>query len=324
MKIGVFSAIFRKQNLSLAQMLQKLNDFGVHTVELASGGQPGTDQCNPAVLNKDQGALSEFKTTIKEYGFEISALSCHSNALNPNKEKRELARSYLKEAILLAERLGVATVNTFPGCPGDGPGARYPNFAAGNWPKEQTELLKYQWEEEIIPFWRQMSVFAKSHNVRIGFEMEAGESVHSLRTLKKLRDALGDNASVIGANFDPSHCAWMGMSPVEMIKGLAKENALFHFHAKDTQLYKRNIEENGILESRYLENPQRPWVFRTVGYGNSLEYWKDIISALKFAGYDGSVSIEHEDFLMSREEGIQKAISFLKQIIIEDKPTDSF
>ena len=35
-------------------------------------------------------------------------------------------------------------------------------------------------------------------------------------------------------------------------------------------------------------------------------------------GYDGVVSIEHEDSLMSVKEGLEKAVQFLQDIIIEE------
>ena len=43
--------------------------------------------------------------------------------------------------------------------------------------------------------------------------------------------------------------------------------------------------------------------------------WKDIISALRMVGYDYVLSIEHEDSLMSVNEGLQKAVRFLKEVI---------
>ena len=61
--------------------------------------------------------------------------------------------------------------------------------------------------------------------------------------------------------------------------------------------------------------------FRTVGYGNDMNYWKDMISNLKMTGYDGVISIEHEDGLMSVKEGLEKAVSFLKEILITEDPT---
>ena len=59
------------------------------------------------------------------------------------------------------------------------------------------------------------------------------------------------------------------------------------------------------------------WIFRTVGYGNGLQYWRDMISALRLAGYDKVMSIEHEDSLMTTDEGLEKAVAFLKASVIE-------
>ena len=64
------------------------------------------------------------------------------------------------------------------------------------------------------------------------------------------------------------------------------------------------------------------WIFRSVGYGNGLDYWRDMISALRLAGYDKVMSIEHEDSLMTPEEGLEHAVAFLKESIIKNpKPT---
>ena len=78
-----------------------------------------------------------------------------------------------------------------------------------------------------------------------------------------------------------------------------------------------NTKVNGVLDTKnYGDILERSWVFRTVGYGHSKQVWNDIISTLKAVGYDGSISIEHEDALMSPEEGLEKAIEFLKEVLI--------
>lgn len=66
----------------------------------------------------------------------------------------------------------------------------------------------------------------------------------------------------------------------------------------------------------------RAWTFRTVGYGHSPYVWVDIISQLIINGYDYVLSIEHEDPIMSVEEGFQKACQTLKSVNIYDKPAD--
>ncbi|MCC6314256.1 MAG: sugar phosphate isomerase/epimerase, partial [Thermomicrobiales bacterium] len=39
---------------------------------------------------------------------------------------------------------------------------------------------------------------------------------------------------------------------------------------------------------------------------------------LRIAGYDGAISIEHEDSLMSVDEGFSKAVAFLKNVVIRE------
>ncbi len=144
--------------------------------------------------------------------------------------------------------------------------------------------------------------------------MHPGFCVYNPETLLRLRAAVGD---VIGANFDPSHLIWQGIDPVAAIRAL--EGAIYHFHAKDTKIDKYNVAKFGVLDTKhYSDEAHRSWIFRSVGYGNGLDYWRDIISALRLVGYDKVMSIEHEDSLMTPEEGLRHAVEFLKESIIKD------
>ena len=171
----------------------------------------------------------------------------------------------------------------------------------------------------LIPYWKKKVEFAKAHGVsKIAFELHPGFCVYNTRTMLRIRREVGPE---IGANFDPSHLIWQGMDPCTAIRELGKEGAIFHFHAKDTKVDPRNTAVNGVLDTtHYGEELERSWIFRTVGYGNGEEYWRNIISELRMADYDYAVSIEHEDGLMSGREGLEKAISFLKNVLIyEDR-----
>ena len=214
--------------------------------------------------------------------------------------------------------MGVDTVITFSGCPGDHPGAKYPNWATCPWPEDFLAVLDYQWNEVLIPYWKETAKFAKEHGVKVAFEMHPGFCVYNPETMLRLREAAGDN---LGANLDPSHLIWQGMDPVAVIREL--KDAIFHFHAKDTKIDKYNTAKNGVLDTKhYSDEINRSWVFRTVGFGNDLTYWRDIASNLRLVGYDKVMSIEHEDRLMSIDEGLKKAVEFLKQAIISDpKPS---
>jgi len=98
-------------------------------------------------------------------------------------------------------------------------------------------------------------------------------------------------------------------------------DAIFHFHAKDTKIDAANTAVKGVLDlTPYGDEIHRSWVFRSVGYGGGAEYWKEIISNLRMIGYDYAVSIEHEDSLMSQNEGLSKAVALLKDVIIREQP----
>ncbi len=296
-----------------------LSQNGVQMIEIGCGGYPGTAHCDPEVLLNDEEKLAEFIQTIKEYNLEISALSCHGNMVHPVKEIAGKFDDNLTNAILLAEKLGVPVVNTFSGCPGGSAEDRQPNWVTCPWPEDFTEILNYQWNEVLIPYWKKKVAFAKEHGIhKIALELHPGFCVYNTNTLLRLREAVGPE---IGANFDPSHLIWQGMDPCACIRELGKAGAIYHFHAKDTKIDTYNTALNGVLDTtHYADEINRSWIFRSVGYGHGEEFWKAIVSELRLAGYDYAISIEHEDSLMSGKEGLLKAISCLKNVLIfEDR-----
>ena len=249
---------------------------------------------------------------------EISALSCHGNPVHPNKEVAEKYHNDFIDTMKLAQMLGVDTVIGFSGCPGDSETSQKSNWVTCAWPNEFGEILEYQWNEKLIPYWKSVAAEAKKYGVtKIALEMHPGFCVYNPETMMRLRNAVGD---IIGANFDPSHLFWQGIDPAEAIKYLGS-GAIHHFHAKDTKIDKANTSVNGVLDTKSLGDiVNRSWLFRTVGYGNDDSVWKEIFSALRVVGYDGAISIEHEDALMSPTEGLEKAIAFLKETIIFQSP----
>lgn len=315
MKLGVFTCLLSEK--SLEDVLKYLSESGVTAIELGTGGYPGNAHANAAELLADTAKLEAFKAVIKKYGMEISALSCHGNPVHPNKQVADQFHKIFEDSVLLAEKLGVRRIVTFSGCPGDSPTATYPNWVTCPWPEDFGKILDYQWNDVLIPYWKKTAEYAKAHGVdKIALEMHPGFCVYNTDSLLKLRNAVGDT---IGANFDPSHLFWQGMDPVASIRKLG--SAIFHFHAKDCKIDEANTSVNGVLDTKnYGDEINRSWIFRTVGYGHGYNVWKDIISNLRMVGYDYAISIEHEDSLMSANEGLQKAITFLKEVMtFEDK-----
>lgn len=314
MKLGVFMVLLSGRKLEDA--LDYVASKGLKAVEIGTGGYPGNAHCNPAELLENETALKNFKNAVESRGLIISALSCHGNPLHPQKAiAKDFHDTYVK-TVQLAEKLEVPVVNTFSGCPGDHEDAKYPNWPVAPWPNDYQEILTWQWDNKIIPYWTEWGKYAADHNVKIGLELHGGFSVHTPGTLLRLREAAGE---VIGANLDPSHLWWQGIDPVQAIHILGREGAIHHFHAKDTTIDPVNVNKHGVTDMQsYANMLDRAWQFRSVGYGHDVKEWADIMSALRLVGYDYVVSIEHEDGLMSIEEGFTKAVQNLQQVLIEE------
>lgn len=314
MKLGVLTTLFQDRPLEAA--LDYFQKIGVQAVEIGTGCYPGDAHCKPAGLLQDPAALKAYRKNIEDRGLVISAFSCHANPLSPDKAFAAESDRVYRETVRLASELGVGVINLFSGCPGDSEDARYPNWVTCAWPPEYLQVLEWQWNEKVIPYWQEAGRFAEQAGVRLAFEMHPGFVVYNPETLLRLRAAVGP---VIGANYDPSHLFWQGIDPVASIHYLA--GAIHHFHAKDTYLDARNIAVNGVLDTKSYEKlAQRSWSFRTVGYGHDQLTWRAIISALRVTGYDYVVSIEHEDALASIEEGLEKAVRFLKDVLLTEQP----
>lgn len=315
MKLGVLTVPL--QGMTARDAFAYLHSLGVQTVELGTGGYTNNNHLKPEVYLDHPDKIAEFKDLLKEFDLEISVLSCHGNPVHPNKEKAAAYHQVFVDTCRLAEQLGVDTVVTFSGCPGDCEASERPNWVTCSWPEDYGEILDWQWNQVLIPYWKEAAEIARSCGVtKIAFEMHPGFCVYNPATLLRLREAVGD---IIGANFDPSHLIWQGMDPVMALREL--EGAVYHFHAKDTRVDPANKAKNGVLDTGHYGNVlDRSWVFRTVGYGTGAQMWKDMMSTLQCIGYKGSVSIEHEDGLMSVREGLEKAIAFLKIVMITEDP----
>ncbi|MBI5115144.1 sugar phosphate isomerase/epimerase [Candidatus Poribacteria bacterium] len=314
MKIGVFTPLFF--NLSIYEVLDKLAELGAQMVEIGAGNYCGNAHCDIDELLGDERKLKEYQNKFAERKIRISALSCHGNPLHPDTEFARNNHITWRKTVQLADKLGVEVVNCLSGCPGDSETSKYPNWVTCPWPQDYLEVLEWQWNEKVIPYWKEEAKFAKSHGInKIAFEMHPGMVVYNPETLLKLREAVGDS---VGANFDPSHLFWQGIDPVAAIRKLGA--VIYHVHAKDTYIDPVNSTVNGVLDTKhYAQVPQRSWSFRTVGYGHDYKTWKDIVSALRTVGYDYVLSIEHEDILASPDEGLRKAISFLREVLFNEE-----
>jgi len=323
MKIGLFLALFSDKTLEEALDIAVAE--GVKGVEIGAGAYPGSPHLDVSKLLESKGERDGLMNAIEKRGLTLTALSVHGNALHPNKTIAQDHHNVFVNAVKLASMLGLDCVNGFSGCPGDGPDAKNPNWVTCAWPDEFREILDWQWNQRILPYWTEQATFLKQQKVKFAVEMHPGFSCYSNDTLLRLRKGVGKDGDWIGANFDPSHLWWQGIDPLVAVRELGKEGAIYHVHAKDLRIDPTNSNRNGNLDTKsYSDILNRSWVFRSVGYGHTLGWWKDFVSCLRMVGYDNVLSIEHEDGLMSPMEGLRKAIEVLNQAVIHESAGEMF
>jgi sugar phosphate isomerase/epimerase len=311
LKIGLFTDSLA--DLDFEAALDWAAAQGIEAVEIGTGNFSSAPHCDLQELIRDEAARRRFLSAIERRGLVLSGLNCNGNPLDPQPERRLRSQQVLRDTLQAASELGVRTVVTMSGCPGDLEGGSYPNWVTCTWQREYVELVERQWVEEIEPYWRQVSERARGLGVRIAIEMHPGQAVYNTRTLQRLREIGG--ADVIGANLDPSHLFFQGMEPVVVIRALG-HGAVFHVHAKDTRIDPQEMALNGGLDTRPMSRAGvRSWEYVTLGFGHGELFWRNFVSSLSVMGYDGSLSIEHEDRLISPKEGIQKSVNILQGLI---------
>ncbi len=315
MKIGLFSDSLG--HFAFEDMLDWLVAQRIEAVEIGTGNFSPAPHCDLGRLVEDPGYRGEFLAAIESRNLVLSALNCSGNLLDPHPDRRARAQAIFRDTVRAAAHLGLNTVVTMSGCPGDPGGGTYPNWVTCTWQAEYVELLEVQWSQVVEPFWGEAGAFAARQGVRIAIEMHPGQVVYNTRTLQRLRDIAGPN---LGANLDPSHLFYQGMDPLVVIGALG-DDFIFHVHAKDTRLDPQEMALNGGLDTRPMDQPgRRAWDYRTVGFGHDALWWRDFVSALGLVGYQGVLSIEHEDRLMGAAEGIRKSVEFLEPIVLRTDP----
>jgi len=315
MKLGVMGAGLGQMGWEKA--LDYCQKVGLDAIELPVGAYPGKPFFDPEAVLKDTAAQRRIVEDVKRRGLEIIGLAVHGNPVHPDPE---IAARHAHEhdvAVRLAPRLGTNVVINFSGCPGGAPGDKQPNWVTCAWPDEFPAILKYQWDDVLVPFWEKRNAEAAREGVKIAFEAHPGFCVYNPETLLQLRARAG---AQLGANLDPSHFFWQGIDPVEAARVLGDAGCIYHVHGKDTGIDAHNTRINGTLDAKsYGDLARRSWVFRTCGYGHGDEFWKPFVSMLRTKGYDGVISIEHEDSLMSVSEGFEKAVHYLRGILIREQ-----
>jgi sugar phosphate isomerase/epimerase len=310
--IGVFDPVY--DHLSLETMLDKVSALGLEAMEIGTGGYPNNPHCPLDDLIQDPGRAKAWQKKFADRGIRVATLSCHGNPVHPNAQHAQKDVDTFRKTVLLAEMLDVKVIVGFSGCPGGTPTDTQPNWITYRWPPEYAEMLNWQWKEKVVPYWKEAAKYARSHGIkRLALEMHPNFVVYNPLTLMKLREAAGEE---IGANCDLSHLFWQGCDPVEVIRFLGKQGAIFHAHMKDTVIFPENAAKYGVLNfaSEARELPTASDTFRAVGYGHGASLWKSVVQAYMDIDYDGILSIENEDPILTGEVGVERAAYVLKNV----------
>jgi DNA-(apurinic or apyrimidinic site) lyase len=318
MDVGVLTVPLGGQ--SLEEALSYLDGIDVDAVELGCGGFPGDDHLPREEYLDNEDAQAHLHDLLDEHDMWISALATHNNPLHPDEERADEADRELREAIELADQLGVDAVTCFSGLPAGSDAGEVPNWITAPWPNEHAEAHEYQWEL-AVDYWSDLAEHAEAHDVNVAIEMHPNMLVYEPQGMLDLREMTNE---YIGANFDPSHLYWQGISITDAIRLLGEHDAIHHFHAKDTKVYEEQARTKGVLDTApYTDEPERSWLFRSIGYGHGEDHWRDVVSTLRMVGYDGALSIEHEDSLTSANEGLEKGVDLLKRVVFETTPGEA-
>ncbi|MGH9398185.1 MAG: TIM barrel protein [Terriglobia bacterium] len=311
LKIGVFDAAFH--DLSIDQLIEMIKEFKLQAVEIGSGNDPGNAHCDLDGLLADDSKRRAYMEQFEKSGIMVSAFSCHGNPVHPDADKAKREGAVYRKSIDLAAKTGVGRVVCFSGCPGDGTG-KHPNWVTTLETGEFVNILKWQWNEVLIPYWKDLNEYARQRSVKVALEMDGGYSVFNVATLLKLRQAAGEN---IGANLDLSGLFQLGVDPVAVVKKLGEEGCLYHMHGKDILLDAQNVAVNGLVDlTPYADIEHRSWSYADIGYGHDLVVWKAIVEQLKAVGYEHVISIEHESPFTSSRVGVAKSAEALDQILL--------
>jgi sugar phosphate isomerase/epimerase len=207
-------------------------------------------------------------------GIEIPALGYYPNPLHPDPQHRREVIDHLKKVITAAARMGVPVVTTFMG-------ADQAKTQADNW-----QEAKRVWPE-IVAHARDAGVRIAIENCPMIFSTDEWPSGHNLAYSPSIwRSIFEEFGDTIGLNFDPSHLVWL---MIDIEAAIAEFGSRFYFfQAKDVMIDRRGLYEHGVLSVGIgWQIPRLP------GLGDV--DWGRVFSALYRVGYDGPISIEHED-----------------------------
>ncbi|WP_347346590.1 sugar phosphate isomerase/epimerase [Microbacterium sp.] len=296
-------------SLSLDDTLDLARDIGARSVEFAAGDWSTSPHIDVPGLLRSESDRAELLRRIAGRGLDLAALNASGNQLHPVHHIEYDGK--VRDVIRLAGALGVTTVVLMSGLPAGAPGDTVPNWITTSWPPETTRVHDYQWNDVVLPYWADLAAFATAEGIeRLAVEMHANQVVFSVPGVLRLREAIGP---IVAANLDPSHLLWMGADPLAAADALA--GVVAHVHAKDTRIEERAAVRSLLDPLTVPHVDERSWNFVTVGRGHDVRWWAAFVDRLRAGGYDGVLSIEHEDARVDGVDGVREAAGVLRDAL---------
>jgi sugar phosphate isomerase/epimerase len=315
MKIGIFTVLYGEKPLE--EIARYVSGLGYEAVELNAWKDSAHFDLNACL--KDADYARKLKSMLAGYGLQISALN---NALagqlvlssddpatdkwtiyqDPD-ERAKFGMEEMKKTAQAAAELGVPVVTGFVGS------QVWNSWYI--WPPEHEDFYNRAWEV-FADRWGTILDTFKQYGVKFALEVHPRQMAYNIETAQKAVEVLGERPE-FGFNFDPSHLVWQLIDPVIFIKTFGKR--IYHCHAKDGELQEDEVRRSGVIPTGGWMRPDRGFRFRVPGWGDV--NWRRVLTALASVGYDYVLSYEHEDPVMSREDGCEKAIEYLKPLVIK-------
>jgi sugar phosphate isomerase/epimerase len=301
-------------HLGRREALQWCAEREILDLEMGVGTWSPRPHLDLARLLAEPSERDRLRGELREHGQRLACVNAAGNALHPAPAARAEAQASIRGAIELAALLGVDTVVTMSGCPGGRGGGDTTGVFAVSWLCCDDEpLWEWQFREHVVPYWRELSEWAATAapGVKICLELHPGLTIFGAESFARLRAEVGPN---IGINMDPSHFWWQGVDPQAIIE--QHGDAIGFAHGKDTRLYPERIRVHGLLDARFPIDPgTAAWHFAAVGGGRPLGEWGILLATLRESGYDGVISIEHEDPSLTPEASIEASAAALREAL---------
>lgn len=277
MHVGILTAPVRKRPLT--ELIPWAASIGVKALEVDVSPESALDAATVTDAQVDQ-----VKQLLAAHHMRISSLACYMMTTGFPKERTDAGKSGIASAIKLAARLSVDTVCTVAGFPEPG--------------KSKARTIR----EDLPGALRPLLDLAGQHGVRLALENWFATNIQHLEHWRMVFEVLPDPH--FGLNFDPSHLDWQGIDVNAAVKEF--QSRIFHVHAKDV-----SVDLAWLARVGY--NGEGWWRYTLPGYGRIR--WGEFISTLRGVGYDGVLSIEHEDSSFEAEEGFIKAARYLNTLV---------